>query len=150
MATADERLDAYIAKAAPFAQPLLTQLRAWVHAACPEAEETIKWGMPFFLYRGAILGHMAAFKAHCAFGVWRGGPGSDAAKSGQAMGQLGRIEGRAAMLSDELRGVAPLAALQLVRRPLEQHLSAATEAVGELLAVIRQHPPAPQSAAALR
>lgn len=52
MATHDPRIDAYIAKAAPFAQPILAHLRALVHEACPEVEETIKWSSPFFLYRG--------------------------------------------------------------------------------------------------
>jgi uncharacterized protein YdeI (YjbR/CyaY-like superfamily) len=32
--------------------------------------ETIKWGMPFFDYKGSVC-HMAAFKQHCAFGFWQ-------------------------------------------------------------------------------
>ena len=66
----DRRVDAYIANAAPFAQPVMEHLRGLVHKACPGAEETIKWSMPFFVYRGQILAHMAAFKAHCSFGIW--------------------------------------------------------------------------------
>ena len=72
MATTDPRVDAYIERAAPFAQPILAHLRAAVHAACPDAEETIKWRMPFFLHGEHILGYMAAFKQHCAFGLWKG------------------------------------------------------------------------------
>ena len=34
----DPRIDAYIAKAAPFAQPILSRVRARVHAAAPQAE----------------------------------------------------------------------------------------------------------------
>jgi uncharacterized protein YdeI (YjbR/CyaY-like superfamily) len=64
------KVDAYMAKAAPFAQPVLEHLRGLVHKACPEVEETIKWSMPFFEYRGQILANMAAFKAHCSFGIW--------------------------------------------------------------------------------
>ncbi len=60
----DARVDAYIAKSAPFAQPVLWHLRTLMHKACPEVEETMKWSMPFFVYRGVILGNMAAFKAH--------------------------------------------------------------------------------------
>ena len=66
----DPRIDAYIAEAAPFARPILRHLRQVVHRACPEATEAIKWGSPFFLYRGRILCFTAAFKAHLAFGFW--------------------------------------------------------------------------------
>lgn len=89
MATLDPRVDAYIAASPAYAQPVLTHLRAVVHAACPEVEETMKWSTPHFLYQG-MLCHMAAFKAHCAFGFWQGGllfP--DAAKT--SMGHLGKI-----------------------------------------------------------
>ena len=64
----DPRVDAYSAKAQPFAQPILTWLRKTVHAACPPVQESIKWGMPCFMLEGRILAHMAAFKSHCAFG----------------------------------------------------------------------------------
>jgi uncharacterized protein YdeI (YjbR/CyaY-like superfamily) len=66
----DPRVDAYIAKAAPFARPILEHLRELVHEASPEAEETIKWGAPTFSLDGKILGIMPAFKAHCAFAFW--------------------------------------------------------------------------------
>ena len=95
MRNTDPRIDAYIAKSAPFARPILTRLRAAVHEACPEAEETIKWRMPFFLTDGKILCFMAAFKAHAGFGFWRRGKtavlGEAPAKANEAMGQLGRI-----------------------------------------------------------
>ena len=84
-------VDAYIAHAAPFAQPVLERLRADVHAACPEAEEAIKWSMPFFVYAGRNLAHMAAFKAHCAFGFELGRAVVDLGREAQAMGQFGRI-----------------------------------------------------------
>ncbi|MBX9929362.1 MAG: YdeI/OmpD-associated family protein [Gemmatimonadaceae bacterium] len=93
MSTHDPRVDAYIAKAAPFAQPILTQLRALVHRACPDATETIKWGFPHFDYRGGMLCSMASFKQHCAFGFWKGAlilPSADN-KGREAMGHLGRI-----------------------------------------------------------
>ena len=44
----DSRVDAYIEKAAPFAQPILKHLRQLVHAASPQLKETIKWGFPVF------------------------------------------------------------------------------------------------------
>jgi uncharacterized protein YdeI (YjbR/CyaY-like superfamily) len=92
VATRDPRIDAYIAKSADFARPILAHLREVVHAACPDAEETMKWSFPHFQYKG-LLCSMAAFKEHCAFGFWKGslvlgeaGGGSDG-----AMGQFGRI-----------------------------------------------------------
>lgn len=92
MAKTDPRVDAYIANAAPFAQPILMHLRRVVHAGCPGVRETIKWQMPHFDYKGLFIG-MAAFKQHCSFGFWReaalalGGNGEDA----DGMGQFGRI-----------------------------------------------------------
>ena len=64
-------VDAYIAKAAPFAQPILERLRETVHKAVPDVEEAMKWSMPFFVYKGIILANMAAFKQHCSFGIWK-------------------------------------------------------------------------------
>jgi uncharacterized protein YdeI (YjbR/CyaY-like superfamily) len=91
----DPKVDAYIEKAQPFAQPILTHLRKLMHKACPDAEEAVKWGHPFFLYRGTILGHMAAFKQHCSFGFWGEEIGAVLrdAKVVQdgGMGSLGRI-----------------------------------------------------------
>jgi uncharacterized protein YdeI (YjbR/CyaY-like superfamily) len=64
------KVDAYIEKARPFAQPILAHLRKAIHAGCPGVEETIKWSQPFFEYRGTILCNMSAFKEHCRFGFW--------------------------------------------------------------------------------
>jgi uncharacterized protein YdeI (YjbR/CyaY-like superfamily) len=90
----DPRVDAYIAKSAAFARPILRHLRALVHEACPDGEETIKWSMPSFTHHGIVCG-MAAFKAHCTFGFWRRGLTEEIAKTGvkaeEAMGSLGRI-----------------------------------------------------------
>jgi uncharacterized protein YdeI (YjbR/CyaY-like superfamily) len=91
MGTRDPRVDAYIAKSAEFAKPILAHLREVVHAACPEVEEAMKWSHPHFSYRGMLCG-MAAFKQHCTFGFWKfdlivaADPASEA-----AMGQFGRI-----------------------------------------------------------
>ena len=71
MATKDPRVDAYIAKAKPFAQPILKRIRKAVHAGCPDVVETIKWSVPAFEYKGPMCG-MAAFKAHCLMGFWKG------------------------------------------------------------------------------
>ena len=88
----DPRIDAYVERQADFAKPILRHLRETVHAACADCEETLKWSMPTFMYKGQILAGMAAFKQHATFGFWRGslvvGKG-DEAMSG--MGQFGRL-----------------------------------------------------------
>ncbi|MBS1680922.1 MAG: YdeI/OmpD-associated family protein [Bacteroidetes bacterium] len=70
MPAKDKRVDAYIAKSAEFAKPILEHLRVLVHKACPEVVETIKWGFPNFDHKGVFC-NMAAFKQHCAFGFWK-------------------------------------------------------------------------------
>ena len=90
MGERDPRVDAYIERSADFAWPILTHLRDVVHTACPEVEESIKWGMPAFSWHGLLCG-MAAFKAHCTFGFWKRSLMSDAEKAAVAMGQFGRI-----------------------------------------------------------
>ncbi|MFC5526445.1 YdeI family protein [Rhodanobacter ginsengisoli] len=90
MATRDPRIDAYIAKSAAFAQPILEHLRSVIHMACPEVEEGLKWSMPFFSYKGAPMCMMAAFKQHCGFGFWLSGQVvGDTAEDG--MGQFGKL-----------------------------------------------------------
>jgi uncharacterized protein YdeI (YjbR/CyaY-like superfamily) len=129
----DPRIDAYIDKAAPFAQPILQHLRSIVHDACPQVEETVKWGMPHFDYRGIMCG-MAAFKAHCSFGFWKGAliVGKEANKDHDAMGQFGRIAAikdlpskkqiagyvKAAMKLNEAGAKAPHTEKRQARRPL--------------------------------
>lgn len=88
MPTPDPRVDAYIANAATFAQPILREIRQRVHAGCDVAEEAIKWGMPAFLYKGKLLCGMAAFKAHATLGFWQRDVGSG---DDSAMGQYGRL-----------------------------------------------------------
>jgi uncharacterized protein YdeI (YjbR/CyaY-like superfamily) len=95
MTNTDPRIDAYIAKSAEFARPILTHLRKMVHEAAPEIRETIKWGMPHFDYKGMVCG-MAAFKEHCAFGFWKEklvfeGEKVPATGERAAMGTFGRI-----------------------------------------------------------
>lgn len=87
----DPRIDAYIDNAAPFARSILKYLRKVVHAGCPEVEETLKWSMPHFDYKGVMCG-MAAFKEHCAFGFWKSTLilGNNKVEE-EAMGHFGRI-----------------------------------------------------------
>ena len=94
----DKRIDAYIAKAQPFAQPILKKLRELIHKGNPEVQETIKWGMPSFDYKGPFCS-FAAFKQHAVFGFWKyklikdpnGYLGEIFNKGGTSMGNLGRM-----------------------------------------------------------
>lgn len=100
----DPRVDAYIAHAAAFARPILVHLRELVHRACPEVSETIKWNFPHFEFEG-ILCSMASFKAHCAFGFWKGSLMGDAGgtletEERTAMGHMGRITSLSDLPSD--------------------------------------------------
>ncbi|WP_353070160.1 YdeI/OmpD-associated family protein [Tunturibacter empetritectus] len=89
------RVDMYVAKSKPFAQPILEHLRELIHKACPNVQESIKWSMPFFEYGGVNLGNMAAFKEHCSFGFWGKEISAVLHEAGivqrGGMGNLGRI-----------------------------------------------------------
>jgi len=91
----NSKVDAYIAKAAPFAQPVLSHLRGLVHKACPDVVEEMKWSRPFFLHGGVILANTSAFKAHCSFGFWGAEMGKvlrgDGVVQDGGMGSLGKI-----------------------------------------------------------
>jgi len=97
MATFDKRIDAYVENARDFAKPILNYIRSAVHKACPDVQETIKWGSPHFEYEGRILCAMASFTSHCAF-VFRLGsmmkdPGGlmQTGKDKTGMGHFGQV-----------------------------------------------------------
>lgn len=93
MSAPDSRIDTYINKSAPFAQPILRHIRRLIHKACPDVEETIKWGFPHFDYKGMMIS-TAAFKAHCTLNIYKAaliaGLETDP-EVANAMGQFGRI-----------------------------------------------------------
>ena len=103
MGSRDAGVDAYIERAAPFARPILAHLRDVIHECCPEVVETIKWRSPSFEYKGLLCG-FAAFKGHCAFGVWKHELviGKYDAKAREAMGSFGRITSLADLPSKAL------------------------------------------------
>lgn len=123
----DPRVDAYIERAAPFAQPILRHLRALVHEAVDGLDEALKWGMPHFIYRGKNLAGMSAFKAHAAFIIHGEG------RQGDAMGQFGKL----AALSD-LPG----------DNALKDKLVAARERIDSAGSALATKPAAPRAAKA--
>ena len=92
MGKKDPRVDAYIEKSQPFARPILKYIRKAVHAGCPGVEETLKWSVPHFDYKGVMCG-MAAFKEHIRFGFWKAQLlGLPAAAGGEGMSQFGVVK----------------------------------------------------------
>ena len=149
MTRKDPRIDAYIAKSAPFARPILKHLRQVVHAGCPQVEETLKWGFPHFLH-GGILCSMASFKAHCAFGFWKPARLAAAgvrlpAATEKAMGQFGRLTTLADLPSEAAlrRLVKAMAALNAagVKAPAKPRPAArrAVAVPADLLAALRKN-----------
>jgi len=93
----DPRIDEKIAKAAPFARPILEHWRALVHKTVPGVEEAIKWSMPHFVYKGKNIAGMAAFKAHCAVMIH-----GDGRQETEGMGSYGKITKLEDLPSDEV------------------------------------------------
>jgi hypothetical protein len=150
MGSRDPRVDEYIGRSAEFARPVLARLREIVHEACPEAQETIKWGFPHFEYRG-LLCHMAAFKQHCAFGFWKGAliVERDGATAEKAMGQFGRITGLEDLPPEEELAGYVRAAMRLNEEGVKSSTRSKQEAERpeatppeDLLAALRGSPPA--------
>jgi uncharacterized protein YdeI (YjbR/CyaY-like superfamily) len=115
MKSRDPRIDTYIARSAPFARPILTRLRTLMHTAYPAVVEDLKWGAPAFLHGTKLLCIMASFKAHCTFVFWNRAMGAELgayAKSGEAMGQLGRLASLADLPPDKTL-------LRCIRRAVE-------------------------------
>jgi len=91
------KVDAYILNTAPFAQPILNELRATLETAEPELEETIKWGFPCFTFQSKLICSFSAYKNHCVFRFWQGSNLKDSAgiltKVGETeMGELSKIK----------------------------------------------------------
>ena len=105
MAKKDPRVDVYIAKSQPFAQPILKHLRKLIHEACPDVEETIKWSFTSFDYKGPFCS-IAAFKQHCAMGFWKAALMKDADKflnaQKDSMGHFDKITSLKDLPSDKV------------------------------------------------
>jgi uncharacterized protein YdeI (YjbR/CyaY-like superfamily) len=154
--THDPRIDAYIDRAQPFAQPILQHVRSRVHAAVADVEETLKWSMPAYLRGGQILLMTAAFKNHAVLNFWRGAELRGDAAAADAMGQFGKLRSLEDLPPDAeldrlIRAAADLAAgSPPPRRPkraakqepvLHPDFAAALERSPEARAVLDSFPP---------
>jgi uncharacterized protein YdhG (YjbR/CyaY superfamily) len=61
-----DAVNAYLAAVPEPHRELLAHVRAVIQGACPEATETISYGMPAFERDGRKLVWFAAFKRHCS------------------------------------------------------------------------------------
>jgi uncharacterized protein YdeI (YjbR/CyaY-like superfamily) len=116
----DPRIDAYIARAQPFARPILEHVRERVHAVLPEVEEAMKWGHPTFCRSGQIVLGTAGFKAHAVVHFWRASELGFETKN-EAMGQLGKLTDPAD-LPDNLDSMIAKAAELAGRSPAPRRL----------------------------
>lgn len=142
----DPRIDAYIAKAAPFARPILEKVRERVHAVVPDVEETLKWGMPSFTLDRKILIGMAAFKAHAVVNFWRGQELGIEAKD-DAMGQLGKLSSASDLPSDKefealIRKAVQLAKTAPAPRKVKHEPKPPAELHPEFAAALKANPKA--------
>ena len=107
MAKTDKKIDAYIAKAQPFAKPILEHFREVIHKNCPDVEEKMKWSFPHFDYNGQMMASMAAFKQHCSVGFWKASlmddpKGAFGLERGEGMGHLGKLTNVKDLPSDKV------------------------------------------------
>ena len=91
----EAKVDAYIEKAQPFAQPILKHIRELVHKTLPDAEEAIKWGVPHFVVNGKNAVGIASFKQHASLMLC-----SDEF-AGEGMGNFGKIKSLDDLPSDK-------------------------------------------------
>lgn len=63
---APKNIDEYIAGFAEDVQAILQKIRLTIREAAPEAQETIKYQMPTFVFKGNLV-YFAAWKAHIGF-----------------------------------------------------------------------------------
>jgi len=121
-------VDHYIARSAEFAKPILSHLRKLVHQACPDVEETIKWGFPNFTHNG-MLCSMASFKSHCSFGFRKGSlaVGREPQTTEPGMGHFGKITS----ISDLPKDKALIGYIRKAVRPNEAGIKSPTRAKGK-------------------
>lgn len=117
MSTRLIEIDRYIDHAEAFAQPILVHWRALIHGCSDQVEEKIKWGMPFFDYKGPWVS-FAAFKKHCSFNFWKASLLTSfedilTTEERASMGHLGKVEQISDLPSDQRMKEALLEAMKL-------------------------------------
>ena len=143
----DPRIDAYIAKAQPFARPILEHVRNRVHTVLPDIEETTKWSMPAYLVDAKIVLMTAAFKAHAALNFWRGQELRGRGANDDAMGQFGKLTSVGDLPPDAeldrlIREAAELARSAPAARQVKHPPKPPAEMHPDFAAALEDNPPA--------
>ena len=97
MATQHPGIDAYIAKSAPFARPILRHLRSWCTRAAPGRGDA-EGSSPHFVYRGCSAAWLRSEPLRVR--VWNGALAFP--EKTDAMGHLGRITSLADLPADRV------------------------------------------------
>lgn len=76
----------FFARQPPQLRPILEGLRALIEEAAPDAESSIKWGMPFYTVGGAMMCALGAHKSHVNL-IVSGPPGAFTDPEGRLSGE---------------------------------------------------------------
>jgi hypothetical protein len=68
-------IDGFFKKQPPAMRPILEKLRALVEEIVPDADSSIKWGMPFYSLNGAMMCALGGHKSHVNL-ILAGAPGT--------------------------------------------------------------------------
>jgi hypothetical protein len=79
-------IDGFFAKQPPQLRAILEELRRLVEEAAPDAESSLKWGMPFFTVGGAMMCALGGHKSHVNL-ILSGPPGAYADPEGRLSGE---------------------------------------------------------------
>ena len=79
-------IEGFFAKQPAHLRSILDELRALVEEVVPEAESSLKWGMPFYRVNGAMMCALAGHKSHVNL-VLAGPPGTFADPEARLSGE---------------------------------------------------------------
>lgn len=79
-------IDGFFARQPPHLRAILEALREMIDEAAPEADSSLKWGMPFFSIRGAMMCALGGHKSHVNL-ILSGPPGAFADPDGRLAGE---------------------------------------------------------------
>jgi hypothetical protein len=68
-------IDGFFKKQPPHLRPILEKLRALVEELVPDADSSLKWGMPFYSLNGAMMCAIGGHKSHVNL-ILAGAPGT--------------------------------------------------------------------------
>ena len=79
-------VDAFFARQPPQLRAVLDELRGLIEVAAPDADSSIKWGMPFYTLNGTMMCALGAHRAHVNL-VLPGPPGTYSDPEGRLSGE---------------------------------------------------------------